>query len=153
MAVNFTYNGEFEGNILIVGQTWCRKTTFIQKLAKNKLFGKLNVIFWIFKIPRSGEREKNISSCFQQRVNLKYSQTTDEFNMHLTYFQRKRYVNNDNDIVIGESNIFDNLIVMGDVSGLAEKSDNFANFFNWDKKLNCTCVYVFHTMHPTRSFW
>ena len=50
--------------------------------------------------------------------------------MHLTYFQRKRYMNNDTDIVIGESNIFDNLIVMGDVSGLAEKSDNFANFFN-----------------------
>ena len=33
------YDGKWEGNILIIGRTWCRKTTFVQNLAKNKLFG------------------------------------------------------------------------------------------------------------------
>ena len=45
MVVNYTYDDKFEDNILVVGQTECGKTTFIQKLAKNKLFGKFNEIF------------------------------------------------------------------------------------------------------------
>ena len=35
----YTYNGKFEGNILIVGRTGCGKTTSIQELGKTKLFG------------------------------------------------------------------------------------------------------------------
>ena len=38
MAVNYTYNSKFDGNILIVSQTGCGKTTFIQKLAKTTCF-------------------------------------------------------------------------------------------------------------------
>ena len=35
MAVaEYSYDGQFEGNILIVGQTGCGKTTFIQNIAK-----------------------------------------------------------------------------------------------------------------------
>ena len=41
MDVSYPYDGKFEGNVLIVGQTGFRKTTFIQKLAKNKMFGGL----------------------------------------------------------------------------------------------------------------
>ena len=48
--------------------------------------------------------------------------------MPLTFFQRKRHVDNNIDIVMGESNVFDKLIFMDDVSGLADKSDNFTNF-------------------------
>lgn len=40
MEKNYSYNGKFEGNILVVGRTGCGKTTFIQKLGKNKMFGK-----------------------------------------------------------------------------------------------------------------
>ena len=29
----YTFDGKFEGNVLIVGRTGCGKTTFIQKLA------------------------------------------------------------------------------------------------------------------------
>ena len=42
MAVNnYCYNEKFEGNILIVGRAGCSKTTFIQNIAKNNLFGEL----------------------------------------------------------------------------------------------------------------
>ena len=47
----YTYGGKFEGNILIVGRTVCGKTTFIQKLGKNKLFGdEIRDVFWVSKI-------------------------------------------------------------------------------------------------------
>ena len=37
--VNYTYNGKFEGKVLIVGRTGCGKTTIVQNLGKNNLFG------------------------------------------------------------------------------------------------------------------
>ena len=47
----YTYDEKFEGNILVVGRTGCGKTTFIQKLGKNKLFGhKIRDLFWVSKI-------------------------------------------------------------------------------------------------------
>ena len=39
--LEYCYDGKFEGNILIVGQTGCGKTTFTQNIAKNSLFGEL----------------------------------------------------------------------------------------------------------------
>ena len=147
------YNRKFEGNFLIVGQTSCGKTTFIQKPGKKKIFGDLKEIYWIKKIPLSTQREKSISSCFQKNVDFKYRQTVDEFNMRLTCFQRKRHIDNDIGVVMGENIIFDKLIVMDDVSGLADKSDDFANFLTVSRKFSFTCVYVFHAMYPTRSSW
>ena len=35
----YSYDGQFIGNILVVGRTGCGKTTFIEKPARNKLFG------------------------------------------------------------------------------------------------------------------
>ena len=98
-----------------------------------------------------GKRKKYIGLFFKKAVRSKYPQTVDNFNMELTFFQRKR---DDNvDIVIGENNIFNKLFVMDNVLGLADKSNNFANFLTVSRKFNFTCVYVFHTMYPTRSNW
>ena len=41
MMEKYTYDGKFQGNILIVGQMGCGKTTFMQKLALNNFFGKI----------------------------------------------------------------------------------------------------------------
>ena len=54
---------------------------------------------------------------------------------------------------MSENNIFDKLIVMDDVPRLADKSDNFANFLAVLRKFSFTCVYIFHTMYPTRPSW
>ena len=59
---------------------------------------------------------------------------------------------------MGEKNIFNKLIVMDDVvmddvSGLADRSNDFANFLSVARKFNFTCVYVFHTIHSSRCNW
>ena len=47
----YTYNRKFKGKMLIVGWTGCGKTTFIQELGKNKLFGDdITDVFWVSKI-------------------------------------------------------------------------------------------------------
>ena len=61
--MKYTYDGKFEGNILIVGRTGCRKTTFAQNMRKNKIFGDMKKIYWISKIELSKDREENIRNC------------------------------------------------------------------------------------------
>ena len=41
------YDGQFGGNILVVGRTGCGKTTFLEKLGINKFFGNLVKTEWI----------------------------------------------------------------------------------------------------------
>ena len=48
--IKSSFDGKFEGNILIVGRTRCGKTTFVQNLGKNKLFGNITTVYWISKI-------------------------------------------------------------------------------------------------------
>ena len=40
-STGYFYEAKFEEYILTVGQTGCAKTTFVQKLAKSKMFGDL----------------------------------------------------------------------------------------------------------------
>ena len=61
---DYTYDGKFEGNILIAGRTGCGKTTFVQNLGKNRLFGDVKEVYWISKIELSKDREEDIRNCF-----------------------------------------------------------------------------------------
>ena len=49
--------------------------------------------------------------------------------------------------------MLDKLIVMDNVSGLADKSEEFSNFLTVSRKFGFTCIYIFHTIYPTRNNW
>ena len=49
--------------------------------------------------------------------------------------------------------INDKLIVMGDVSGLADKSNDFSNFLTVSQKFGYICQYIFHIIYPSKSIW
>lgn len=54
--MNCNFDAKFERNILVVGRTGCGKTTFVQDLGKNKMFGEIEEVMWVSKIPLSMER-------------------------------------------------------------------------------------------------
>ena len=58
--MNYIYDRKFEGNILLVGRTNFGKTTFVQYLAKNKMFGSLKQVILVSKTLLSKEREDQI---------------------------------------------------------------------------------------------
>ena len=104
----------------MVGRTVCGKTTFVHNLGKNNLFGDISEVSWVSKIVLSEEREDIIR----------------DFNYLIQNFMQIKsdYVN----IELGEDMVIDRLILMDDVSGLADKSDSFASFFkNWIFVLIC----------------
>ena len=125
--VDYRYDRKFEGNILIVRRTSCSKTTFVQNLDKNKLFGDVKEVYWISQIELSKDREKNIRDCFvDQTINFDYPNNVEEFNYLLEVYTRKKVNYTENDL--GENMILDKVIVTDDASGLTDGSDQFANF-------------------------
>ena len=147
-------NGKFNGNILIVGRTECGKTYFTQKLAINNFFGKLKKTEWVSYIILTREREAEIKSCFQCEVEFHYlqdqvalSDLTKESKNRLSKNSNENNVNN----VFGEKKVCDRLIIMDDVSGLADEFKKFAAFLSVTIKCNYNCVQIFHTVFPEKA--
>ena len=92
------------------------------------MFGNdLIEVFWVSKIVLSKEREDFIRDSFEdQEVQFSYPHDLDHFNCLVGNFMdnRSEYVEND----MGELPVVKRLIVMDDVSGLADKSEEFSNF-------------------------
>ena len=152
VEINYIYDGKFEGNILVVRRTGYGKTTFVQNLAKNKMFGKFKKVIWVSKILLSKEREEQIEKCFvDEKVDFMYAETIDDFDDLLEHIQRKKINCNENSL--GENIELDCLIVLDDVSGLVDRSDTFAIFLTVSQKFGRTCTYVFHTLYPMRQNW
>ena len=91
MNINkYSYNRKFDGNILILGQTACGKTTFVQNFGKSKMFWKIKDVSWVTKIDLLREREQNIRSCFEVPVKFYYLQNVSEFNVIVDNFIKKK---------------------------------------------------------------
>ena len=58
--IGYFFDSKFEQNILFVEQMGCGKITFVQNLAKNKMFVSIKEVYWLSKISLSRNREENI---------------------------------------------------------------------------------------------
>ena len=58
MVVNYIYDEKFDGNVLVVNQTDCRKTTFIQNLTTMKMVNDTKNVFWLTKFVFLREKTK-----------------------------------------------------------------------------------------------
>ena len=102
---DYTYDGKFDGNILIVGRTGCGKTTFAQKLGKNKMLGEeILEVFGVLKINLSEEREESIRASFEdQNVYFHYPSDLEDFNFLISDFTQKKSSYTDKNNVLGEN--------------------------------------------------
>ena len=164
--MTYVYDGKFSGNILVVGRTGCGKTAFVQKLAVNRFFGELNAAECVSFIKLDKAREAEIQSCFECELDFYYPRNKEQFEELLEYFKTKSnsleiennmnndHINDINDLNItnyGEKSIRSRLIVMDDVSGLADLSTKFANFLTVARKFGYHCLYIFHSIHPEKA--
>ena len=146
--------------MLVVGQTRCGRTSFVQKLGKNKMFGSIDSVDWISKIEVSVCREHQIreSFCFAS-VEFHYPNDVAEFETILELLKDNESDVNINindeadDLGIGEKDVFDKLIVMDDVNGLADKSNKFCNFLTVSRKYRYSCIYIFNIAIPQLKNW
>ena len=153
--MNDIYNGQFNGNILLVGRTGCGKTAFLEKLAINKLFGDIIKTEWVSGIEIDTSREAEIQSCFSNETKVHVATEKDE--LGLENFKLKALENSDDNVNLsnsfGEIKKLDRLIVLDDVSGVADLSKEFSNFLIVSRKYRYNVVYVFHVIIPSNQIW
>ena len=116
------------------------------------MLGSIDSVDWISKIELfvAGEYQIRKSFCYAS-VEFHYPDDLAEFETILELLKdNKSDVNiniNDeaDDLGIGEKDVFDRLIVMDDVSSLADKSDEFCSFLTVSRKYRYSCIYFFHS--------
>ena len=95
MGENFHCDATFSDNILVVGQTGCGKTSFVQSLASNKLFGNdLVKAEWVSKINLSRKRVRQ--SFDYTYIEFHYPENNEDFSLILETFQKDSYDEEDN---------------------------------------------------------
>ena len=152
------YNGQFSSNILVVGRTGCGKTTFLEKLGLNKFFGDIIKTEWISGIDIDKKREAEIQSYFRNETEVHVAKEQDELDSLIETFKLRSQDdvtdNNDNNVnSFGKNKKMDRLIIMDDVSGVADVSKKFANFLTVSRKFGYNCDYVFHVIVPISKIW
>ena len=71
-------------------------------------------------------------------------------------FKQRSHENYDNSNVnssFGENRKLERLIIVDDVSGVADISKKFSNFLTVSRKFGYNCVYVFHVIVPSSQVW
>ena len=84
-------------------------------------------------------------------MHFSFPHDLDDFNYLVENFSQDKceYVNNE----LGENFLVNKIIIMDDVSGLADKSQEFSNFLTASWKYDFCFLYVFHTIYPGKKNW
>ena len=103
------------------------------------------------------QREAKIQSYFSNETEVHVAKEQDELDSLIETFKlRSREESDDSNILnnsFGENKKLDRLIIMDDVSGVADVSKKFANFLTVSRKFGYNCVYVFHVIVPASQIW
>ena len=144
-----------------MGQTACRKTSFVQSLGKNKIFdARLKSINWVSKITLTKSREDEIRTCFDYTtIEFHYPHALDYFDMLLETFRR----NSIDDVI--EQNTNDNCNIFGGKKNLTSllrwtkprvwqlSQTILVIFLTVCRKFGYSCLYIFHIIYLTKSIW
>ena len=146
-------NGQFSRNVLAVGKTGCEKTHFLQKLGLNKFFSNSVKTAWVSSTDIDEEREAEMQSCFTNKTEFHSAKEPDELIDLIEKFKLRT-----RDIVnvkcgFGEKITMDCLIVMDNVSGIADNCKKYAEFLTVCRKYRYHCIYVFHIIAPEGQIW
>ena len=137
------YDGQFRGNILVVGRTGCGKT-FLEKLSLNNFFGEIIKTEWVSGIDIDKKREAEIQSYFTNETEVHVANELDELDSLTETFKLRSHEETADENVnnsFGENKKLDRLIVMDDVSSVADISKKFSNFLTVSRKFgyNSAC--------------
>ena len=114
------------------------KASFLQKLGPNNFFGEIVKIEWVSSIFLSKARESEIQVSFNAKVEFYYAEDTEKLKELIQTFKLRTedLVENDDisNSIFGEDKIMDHLIVMDDVSGIADSCKEFDNFLTITRK-------------------
>lgn len=157
------YDGKISGNVLVLGSTDSGKTTLVQKMTSNSIFGELRGVHWISKLHLSKQKEAEIDSCFTPKVEFYSSEDEEDLektfdNLENIYRERVEKMTFDNEShnvsnCMGEYVKRDSLVVLDDVIRLADRLKSFVTFITTCRKFGYSLIYVFHEAAVSSPRW
>ena len=111
------YDGQFYGNILVVGRTGCGKTTFLEKLGLNNFFGKTVKAEWISGINIDKKRDAEIQSYFSNETEVHVAKEQDELDSLIKTFKlrsREETTEDNVNVLFGKNKKLGQLIILDD---------------------------------------
>ena len=131
--------------------------TFLEKLGVNNFFGDIIKPEWISGIDIDKQREADIQSYFSNEIEVHIAKEQDELDSLIETFKLRSHEESDGSQNVNnffaENRKLDRLIIMDDVSGVADVSKKFANFLTVSRKFGYNCIYVFHVIVPASQIW
>ena len=111
----------------------------------------------VILLKQNGLVEAEIQSYFSNETEVDVAKEPDELGSLIETFKLqsheeiidKNTVNNS----FGKNKNLDRLIVMDDISGVADVSKKITNFLTVSRKFGYNCVYVFHVIVPASQIW
>ena len=74
------YDEKLSENILVLGSSGSGKMSRVQEIATNSMFGKLEGVYWVSGVKLSKNREIEIESCFEPKVDFSYPSNEYDLN-------------------------------------------------------------------------
>ena len=138
---------------MVVGRTDCVKTTFVQNLAINNIFGKLEKAEWVSQTRLPKQPKAQIQSIFTTikiwrnlMICSKNIKTVGKaFSMALTLLLKKMYLARTKS---GSTHCYG--IYYG---ALADISNAFPSFLTVSRKFKYNCFHIFHIIYPEETTW
>lgn len=57
------------------------------------------------------------------------------------------------EMVWEKKTVHENLLILDDMTAIADKIPNFGHFLTTSRKINLSCMYVFHNIHRRSQNW
>ena len=124
----------------MLGGTGSGKTTLVQEMVSNSAFGEFRGVHWISKLQLSKQRDTEIDSCFTPKVEFYSPQDEEDLektfddleNIYREKVKKMTFDNESNDVSngMGEYVGRESLVIVDDVSGLADRSKSFVYLYD-----------------------
>ena len=155
-----SYDYTISRNVLVLDSTASEKTTLVQEMACNPMFGNLESVHWISKVWLSKQREVEIDFCFPPEVDFLNPQDkydlrksfNDLENLYRAKIEKKGIVANTGN-GMGEHIERHTFIVLDDVRRFADRSPSFVTFMTTCRTFGYTLCYVFHKTAISSPKW
>ena len=145
---------------MVLGSTASGKTTLVQEMACNSLFGKHESVHWISKIELHKQRETEIDSWLVPKVGFLNPQ--DKYDLKITFSDfenlykakiEKRGIVGNKGNGMGKHVERDSLIVLDDVRVFANRSPSFVTFMTTCRNFGYNLLYAFHETAISSPRW
>ena len=132
----------------MLGKTSLGKTYFIQNVAENNFFRETIQAYWISGVHLSLARAAEIQPSFSFPIDFFNVSDYEDLNILINNLkERNESINNEDNVnnsIYSENKKLDYLIVMDDVSAIADSHRcDFADFLTVSRKYRCNVVMLF----------